>query len=183
MLLMFIIFSMFAITMMSLRLQMFARAELVPTEAERRQQYYEGIDLVGSLYDDEAADLPRDLPDPDRHRTAGPSDTEESYYGPSDMDPQYSAPSDLEGSDPEVDIGSESPTRSRRIPFSQARQPRPRPSDSDPEGRSPIPVRRRRVRFTLPRRPAPEGQQPEGVEEHPQVHKHFFNRMIYFPLT
>ena len=161
---------------------MFARASLLPTDAEKRQQYYEGIDLGGSLYDNDAADLPPDHPDPERHRTVGPSDTEDSYYGPSDMDPERQS-TDMEGSEPEVDISSGSPTRSRRIRFTLPRRQRPRPSDLDPEGGSPIPVRRRRVRFTLPRRPGPEGHQPESVEEHPQVHKHFFNRIIYFPLT
>ncbi|KAK0581843.1 hypothetical protein LWI29_018686 [Acer saccharum] len=72
------------------------------------------------------------------------------------MDPQYSGPTDMEGLDPEVDIGSGSPTRSRRIRFTLPRRGRPRPSDSDPEGGSPTPVRCRRVRFMLPRRPGPE---------------------------
>jgi hypothetical protein len=74
---------------------MFARPELVPTAAERAQRYYEGIDLGGSLYDADAADIPGHLPDPERHRTAGPSDTDRSegrysepsegrYFGPSD---------------------------------------------------------------------------------------------------
>ncbi|KAK1565144.1 hypothetical protein Q3G72_019843 [Acer saccharum] len=107
---------------------------------ERGQRYYKGIDLGGSLYDDDAADTPGDLPVPEPRRTAKHSDTEESYYGPSDIDPQYDGPTDMEGSDPEVGIGSGSPMRSRRIRFSLPRRPI---GDSDPKGRSSIPVRRR----------------------------------------
>ena len=59
---------------------MFVRCELVPTAAERVQRYYEDIDLGGSLYDADAADIPSHLPDPERHRTTGPSDTKGRHY-------------------------------------------------------------------------------------------------------
>ena len=73
---------------------MFARVELVPTAAERVEWYFEGIYKGDNLYDGDEA-----YPDPVRHTTGGPSDTE----GPS------SCRSNTEGSNQEGE--SRSPVR------------------------------------------------------------------------
>ena len=77
---------------------MFARAELVPTAAERAQRYYEGIDLGGSLYDSDASDIASHRPDPsdEEGRYSGPSDEEGRYFGPSEEEGRTSGPSDMD---------------------------------------------------------------------------------------
>ena len=91
---------------------MSARLQLVPTTAERNEWYFEGMYEGDMRYNADAADIPDDVQDPDRHTTGGPSDTE----GPS------SRRSHTEGADPEMGDGS--PVRQRRVRFSLPRQPR-----------------------------------------------------------
>src|SRR5579862_1581883 len=148
-----------------------ARSQLVATDVEMGQRYYEDIDQGPSLDDQYAADLHGGLPDPKVHRTGGPSNTEDSS-GRTDMDAEYSGPSDMEGSDPDVGNGRGSPTRSRRIRVTVSRQPTAG-RDSGPEVRIPPPVRRRRVRFNFDTQPAPQGHSWGGVGDRPQVRNHF----------
>ena len=134
---------------------MFARTELVPTTVERAQRYYKGIDLGGILYEVNAADIPGDLPDPERHRNARPNDTEGPFSGHIDLEGSYFEPTDTDGSEPEGGSGR------RRVRFTLLKQPRPR-GNLDPEGGSGSPRRRSPVRFTLPRQPRAGGDSRGG---------------------
>ncbi|KAI9178259.1 hypothetical protein LWI28_024436 [Acer negundo] len=165
--------------------RMFARRELVPTSVEMAQRYYEGIDLGGSLYDTDVANIPGHVPEHERRMSArlidtegaysgpsdtdgaysGPSDREGPYSGPSDRDGAYSVPNDTEGSNQEG--GSRSPLRRQLVRFTLPKQPRPR-GDSVSKGRGESPERHIRVRFTMPRQFRPGGDSRGGVDGHPQ---------------
>ena len=91
---------------------MVAWPELVPTVVERAQRYIEGINLEANLYDSDH------IPDPERHRPAGPSDTEAMFSRRDDREASYSEGTGTEGS--ELEGGN----RRRRVRFTMPRQPR-----------------------------------------------------------
>ncbi|KAK1577134.1 hypothetical protein Q3G72_019247 [Acer saccharum] len=112
---------------------MVAWPELVSTVAERAQRYIEGINLEANLYDSDH------IPDPERHRLAGPNDMEGLFSRPSDTEAMFSRRDDrealysegtgMEGS--ELEGGN----RRRQVRFTVPRQPR-REGDVDLEART-----------------------------------------------
>ena len=130
---------------------MCAWPELVPTAEEKAQRYYEGIDLGGSLYYSNAPDIPAELPDPEQHRTAGPSDTEGLFFRPDDREGLFSGRDDMDvsssGRTDDESYGLEGSSGRRRVRFNFPRDPRAE-GHSDPEGGSLSPRRRSPVRST-----------------------------------
>src|SRR5579862_6357811 len=141
---------------------MCAWSELVPTAEEKAQRYYEGIDLGGSLYDADAADIPDELPDQEQHRAAGPRDTEGLFFGPRDMEGLFSGPVDMEGLFSGRDDMDASPSGRTDI-------------DASPSGRTDMEGSgleggsgHRRVRFSFPRDPTTGHSDLEGASSSPR---------------